>query len=95
VVDTPRITYPSGDYIEIGTVTANATDILEIYCKPGELRVDYRESGTVAAVNWTGYAGTASTFATLPVGTANMVLSATSGTATYAAAWDNLRFGIG
>jgi len=95
VVDTPRITYPSGDYIEVGTVTANATDVLRIYCKPGELRIDYQEGGTAEAVNWTGYAGTASTFAPLPIGSGNMVLSAASGTADYEMTWDNLRFGIG
>jgi len=95
VVDTPRITYPSGDYIEIGTVTANATDVLRIYCKPGELRIDYQAGGTAEAVNWTGYAGTASTFAPLPIGSDNMVLSAASGTADYEMTWDNLRFGIG
>ena len=92
---TPTITYPSGNYIQIGTVTANAADILNIYTKPGDLRVDYIAGGTATAANWTGYAGTASDFETLPVGAGTLFLQVTSGTPVWTVTWDVYRTGIG
>lgn len=94
IVNAPKITYPSANYIQIGTVTAAAADILHIYTKPGELRVDYLAGGTAAAVNWSGYAGTLSTFEQLPTGTGNLTLTATSGTPAFVCTWDIQRVGI-
>lgn len=94
VVSAPKITYPDGSYIQIGTATLSAADRITIYTKPGLLRVDYEAGGTASPVNWTGYAGTASTFARLPRGAGSLTLSAASGTPTFVATWDHLRIGI-
>jgi len=94
-VDTARITYPNGNYIEIGTATAGAADVMTVYTKPGLLRIDYELGGTAAVSNWTGYGGTVSTFDTLPTGAGTVVLSAAAGTAALTMTWDALRTGIG
>ncbi len=94
VVNTPRFTYPSGNYIEIGTVTAAADDVLEIYTRPGEVRVDYLAGGTAAPVNWTGYAGTVSKFERLPTGAGTATIVATSGTAIFDLTWNHYWIGI-
>lgn len=94
VVNAAKITYPDATYVNIATTTAAAADILKIYTKPGQLRVDYIANGTAAAVNWSGYAGTLSTFSQLPTGSGTLTLTATSGTPTFVCAWDIQKVGI-
>jgi len=94
-IGTATITYPNANYIQIGTVTANNTDNMTVYTKPGQLRVDYDEIGGGTVDNWTGYAGTVSSFDTLPVGAGTVFLAVTSGTPVFDMTWDVYRTGIG
>jgi hypothetical protein len=87
VVAVPRVTNAAGEYIEINATTANADDTLTIDHRPGSISILYREHGAGAGTNWYGYRTSASTFWKLPVGTANVVLTATSGTCACALAW--------
>ena len=66
----------TGDYIQIGTVTANIDDVLRIYTDPPE--VLYYEHGAGDGVAWTGYGGTVSDFFALlpPDGSVQLTCSA-------------------
>ncbi len=87
IVDTPKIQNAAGDYVQIATATVNADDTLTIDHRPGSISVLYKEHGAGAGTNWYGYRGSASEFWKLPVGTANVTISATSGTCACALTW--------
>lgn len=97
--DTPRFTNSvTGDYVELGTATANADDQLWVWSNPPLVR--YYENGTSAGdktlgTNWTHYAGTVSRFDPLQVGDGTLTLTTTSGTATYELRYDILKAGLG
>ena len=93
-VDTPKLLdVESGDYIEIGTVTAAVDDELHIYTDPP--KIDYVAGGTATAVNWTGFAGTVSKFPPFQAAAGTVQLSATAGTAIVTAYWDVRVGGLG
>jgi len=87
VVNTPKIQNAAGDYVQIAATTANADDVLVINHRPGSVGVTYYEHGAGAGANWYGYRSSASEFWKLPVGTANVTVSATSGTCACALSW--------
>ncbi len=93
-VDTLRLTdVESGDYIEIGTVTAANDDELHIYTDPP--RIDYVAGGTAPVANWTGFAGTVSKFPPLQASAGTVQLSAAGGTAIVTTYWDVRVGGLG
>jgi len=98
IVNTPKIRdFPNAEYIQIGTATAGTADQLWIWTNPPMVR--YYAGGTAAGdktagANWTGYAGTISTFYPLQVGAGTARLSATSGSATYQLTYDIRKAGI-
>lgn len=98
-VNTPRVTDSvSGYYIELGTATANAND--QVWIWSGNPLVRYYANGVGAGNrgsgdNWTGYAGTVSTFWPLQVGAGSVGLYATAGTPTYQLRYDIRKAGLG
>lgn len=93
IVSRPKITYPDNTYIQVASATAASADLLTIYTKPTDLRIIYQPGGG-ASINWTGYAGSVSTFSRLPLGADSITLSASSGTASLTMTWQNLKAGI-
>ena len=94
IVDTPVLTNSDGDSLTINAATVNADDVLTIYTEYDQVRIDYDEHGAGSPVNWTGYASVDSVFWWLPVGTHNVTISASSGTAAVTIAWYNLYSGV-
>jgi hypothetical protein len=98
IVNTPKIRdYPNADYIQIGTAMAGSADEMWIWTNPPLVR--YYAGGTAAGDklqgdNWTGYAGTVSTFYALQDGAGTARLSSLSGSAAYTLYYDIRKAGI-
>lgn len=94
VVVKPKIALSATEYIEINNSTVNADDLLIISVHPGFAypQVLYQVHGGGAWINWWGYRTSGSSLFRLPVATASLTLTATSGTATVSVAWNN-RYG--
>ena len=88
VINTPVLTNSDGDSITVNKTTANADDTLTINCRPnGTYRryAYYQVHGAGTRIACQVSSG--SKWITLPTGTNNLAIVATSGTATIVVSW--------
>lgn len=96
---TVTITYPTtGEYIQIGTVTAGADDQVWIWADKPLVR--YYAGGTAAGdpdsgANWTGFGGTVSRWFGLRPEAGTVTAQVASGTAVYQMRYSRRKAGLG
>jgi len=82
ICNTPRVTNSDSEYIETSGASVNADDTIVFDCRPGYRGIKYYENGAGSGTPWPFPSG--AKFITLPVGTYNLTLTATSGVVTAA-----------